>query len=171
MAGELKTEGQTGLATYGLIFDPASANVYNGTSFVAYVTANRNTYARTMTELGVASGIFIGDMPALAAAAYDVLYYQEPAAGGPAETDQLCGTQSIPWNGSSPIGGLDLTTPVPTSNTPNTLGDCLNAARAQGFGKWVIDKNAKTLTLYAPDGVTVVRTFNLDSVTAPLQRV
>jgi hypothetical protein len=48
------------------------------------------------------------------------------------------------------------------------VGDALNAARAQGFGKWVL--SGTTLTLYAPDGATAVRTFTLDSATAPTQR-
>lgn len=63
---------------------------------------------------------------------------------------------------------LDLTEAVPTSNTAQTVGDALNAARAQGFGKWTI--SGTTLTLYAGDGTTVVRTFTLDSSTAPTQR-
>jgi hypothetical protein len=65
---------------------------------------------------------------------------------------------------------LDLTQAVPTSNTAETLGDCLNSARAQGFGKWVVDGIAKTLKLYANDGTTVVKTFSLDSITEPLSR-
>ena len=64
---------------------------------------------------------------------------------------------------------LDLTQAVPTSNTASTIGDCLNAARAQGFGKWTV--TGTTLRLYAPDGTTVVRTFTLDSETSPSQRV
>jgi len=63
---------------------------------------------------------------------------------------------------------IDLTTAVPTSNTAETVGDCLNAARAQGFGKWV--RSGTTLTLYANDGTTAVKTFTLDSGTAPTQR-
>jgi hypothetical protein len=63
---------------------------------------------------------------------------------------------------------LDMTQVVPTSNTSQTVGDALNAARAQGFGKWVLSDN--TLTLYAADGTTAVRTFTLDSATAPTQR-
>ena len=64
---------------------------------------------------------------------------------------------------------LDLTQAVPTTNTAETVGDALNAARAQGFGKWVL--SGTTLTLYANDGSTAVRTFTLDSSTAPTQRV
>lgn len=63
---------------------------------------------------------------------------------------------------------VDLTTAVPTSNTAQTVGDALNAARAQGFGKWAI--SGTTLTLYASDGTTAVRTFALDSSTAPTSR-
>lgn len=65
---------------------------------------------------------------------------------------------------------LDLAQVIPTSNTVQTTGDALNAARAQGFGNWTLDPNAKTLTLFAPDGITVVRTFHLDSGSAPLTR-
>jgi hypothetical protein len=63
---------------------------------------------------------------------------------------------------------LDLTQTVPLSNTANTIGDCLNASRAQGFGKWVI--TGTQLQLFAADGTTVVRTFTLDSATAPTMR-
>lgn len=64
---------------------------------------------------------------------------------------------------------FDMTQAVPTSNTAQTVGDALNAARAQGFGKWVL--SGTTLTLYASDGTTVVRAFTLDSSTSPTQRV
>jgi hypothetical protein len=63
---------------------------------------------------------------------------------------------------------LDLTQAVPTSNTAQTLGDALNAARAQGFGKWALA--GTTLTLYAPDGNTAVRSFTLDSASVPTTR-
>lgn len=63
---------------------------------------------------------------------------------------------------------LDMTQPIPTSNTAQTLGDSLNAARASGFGKWVI--LGTTLNLYAPDGTTVVRSFTLNSATEPTAR-
>jgi hypothetical protein len=65
---------------------------------------------------------------------------------------------------------FNLAQAVPTSNTAQTVGDALNAARAVGFGNWTLNVGAKTLTLYAADGTTVVRTFMLDSATAPLTR-
>ena len=63
---------------------------------------------------------------------------------------------------------IDLTTIIPTTNTANTVGDALNAARANGFGKWVI--SGTTLSIYAPDNTTVVKTFNLDSAISPTSR-
>lgn len=66
-------------------------------------------------------------------------------------------------------GSLDLTQAIPTSNTAQTVGDALNAARAQGFGKWVL--TGTSLAIYAADGTTIVKTLTLDSSTAPTQRV
>ena len=63
---------------------------------------------------------------------------------------------------------LNLSQAVPTSNTAETVGDSLNASRADAFGRAVI--SGTTLTLYAADGVTIVRTFTLDSATAPTTR-
>ena len=71
---------------------------------------------------------------------------------------KILGTASA---GTAGKVALDLTQSIPTSNTAQTVGDALNAARAQGFGKWVL--SGTTLTLYASDGTTAVRTFTLDS--------
>jgi hypothetical protein len=66
------------------------------------------------------------------------------------------------------VSQVDLTQPVPLVNSAHTLGDALNAARAQGFGKWTCEGTA--LTLYAADGVTPVRSFTLDDPDAPHSR-
>lgn len=63
---------------------------------------------------------------------------------------------------------VDMAQSVPTTNSPQTHGDALNAARAQGFGRWQL--SGTTLTLYGADGTTVVRTFTLDSATNPTHR-
>ncbi|MDE2101089.1 MAG: hypothetical protein KGL39_27830 [Patescibacteria group bacterium] len=54
---------------------------------------------------------------------------------------------------------IDMSQAVPTSNPDQTVGDALNAARAQGFGPWTISGNS--LIIYAADGTTAVRTFQL----------
>ena len=58
---------------------------------------------------------------------------------------------------------LNMTQAVPNTNTPGTIGDSLNAARADGFGKVVYDPVGKTLTLYASDNTTVVKAFNVST--------
>jgi hypothetical protein len=63
---------------------------------------------------------------------------------------------------------IDLGQAVPTSNTAETTGDCLLAARADGFGKWVL--SGTTLTLYANDGTTAVHTFTLNDSANPTSR-
>jgi len=63
---------------------------------------------------------------------------------------------------------VDLGQAVPLSNEANSVGDCLNAARAQGFGRW--EKIGPALRLFGPDGTTVVRTFTLDDATNPSAR-
>jgi hypothetical protein len=75
---------------------------------------------------------------------------------------------TIPTVSTVTSANLNLGQAVPTSNAAQTVGDALNAARAQGFGKWLL--SGTTLTLYGPDGTTAVRTFTLDSATAPTQR-
>jgi hypothetical protein len=75
---------------------------------------------------------------------------------------------TIPTVTAVTTANLNLSQAVPTSNTAQTVGDALNAARAQGFGKWQLV--GTTLTLYAADGTTAVRTFSLDSVSAPTVR-
>jgi hypothetical protein len=63
---------------------------------------------------------------------------------------------------------LDLSITVPTNNIDQTVGDALNAARAYGFGKWII--NGNNLEYYAPDNSTIIKTFTLDNPNYPRSR-
>jgi hypothetical protein len=74
----------------------------------------------------------------------------------------------LPLGNSSGQVSLNLVQAVPTSNTAHTLGDALNAARAQGFGPWRIVGTA--WNLYASDGTTLVKSFTLDSASSPTSR-
>ncbi len=49
-----------------------------------------------------------------------------------------------------------------------TYEESLVAARAQGFGKWVL--NGTTLQIYAPDNATVIKTFSIYSASNPTSR-
>jgi hypothetical protein len=91
-----------------------------------------------------------------------------PVGTGAGQITLSGGAVTVGTNNDKTGYSLNLSQAIPTSNTAQTLGDALNAARAQGFGKWVL--SGTTLTLYAADGTTSVRTFTLDSATAPTQR-
>jgi hypothetical protein len=65
---------------------------------------------------------------------------------------------------------LDLAQPVPLTNTAQTVGDALNAARAEGFGNWSFDVPTKTMTLFAPDGSTPVHSFIWNDANDPTSR-
>ena len=105
-------------------------------------------------------GIYRLDVPnaAFASGSSDVTINVRGASGtnGAVMTVNLAYTQ------------IDMAQSVPTSNTAHTLGDALNAARAYGFGKWVI--SGTTLSLYASDNTTVIKTFTLDSGSYPTSR-
>jgi len=91
-------------------------------------------------------------------------YIDTEVAAIKAKTDNLPASPAAV--GSAMI--LDLTQAIPATNTAQTVGDALNGARAQAFGKWVLVGTA--LTLYAGNGTTVVRTFTLDNANAPTSR-
>lgn len=53
--------------------------------------------------------------------------------------------------------------------TDDTLRAAAKAAWAQGFGKWTLVDT--TLSLYGPDGASVVREFTVDDADSPTQRL
>lgn len=79
----------------------------------------------------------------------------------------IAGTVSGVVNGVT----LDMTAAVPRTNTAETVGDSLHAARASGFGALIVNPTALTETLYESDGSTVAKAWNIDSATAPTQRI
>jgi hypothetical protein len=105
-------------------------------------------------------GIYRLDVPnaAFASGSSDVTIHVRGVTGG----DEFMMTVNLAYT------QIDMTQSVPTSNTAHTLGDALNAARAYGFGKWVI--SGTTLSLYASDNTTVIKTFTLDSGSYPTSR-
>lgn len=170
MANEIQHADITGLTFYTIVLSPTgTAWDQNSSSFEAPQTSHWSQYAIALAEQN-GTGLYAGAFPGaiVTPATYGILVYQQ-GGGSPASTDLLVAQDSIAWNGTAEMVPLDGATAVPaTGNAANSLFDCLNAARAQGFGKWAILGN--TLTLYAPDGSTPVRVFNLDQAAAPTQR-
>jgi len=156
--------GATGLtfATSGL----AAYYVRNQSSPVA-ITLVTQTPTGTWASGGFAEissslvpGVYRLDVPnaAFAAGASDVTIVVRGASG----TNGAVLTVTLKYS------QIDMSQSVPTSNTAHTIGDALNAARAYGFGKWVI--NGATLSLYASDNTTIIKTFTLDSGSYPTSR-
>ena len=132
-------------------------------------------YAITMSEQG-SSGFYAGTFPSAIPAGIYSVEARLQSGGSPAEnpaTDPVIGTGIVQWSGSvlEPLTGIPallLSTAISSSPTQGTVEDALLAAEAQGFGKWTIV--GTTLTIYRHDGVTVARTFTLNSATAPTAR-
>lgn len=101
MAGEIQTVGATGVVIYALVRNVAG-QVWNGSSFVTYVTANLGTYAITLTEQGTASGYYTGTFPTgiTTAGVYNVVTYQRSGVS-PAEGDVFNSAGEIQWDGSA----------------------------------------------------------------------
>ena len=92
-----------------------------------------------------------------------------PVGTGAGQINLSSGSVAVGSNSDKTGYSLLLSQAIPTTgNTPHTVADCLNAARADGFGKWTLSGTA--LTLFAADGTTAVRTFTLDSATSPSSR-
>jgi hypothetical protein len=158
----------------------AGAAGYVGPDWGA-VANKTTTNALTGTTIGnvTVGGYATGQDPATLV--LDVAISGHETAGSVGAAIAAAGGSGDPWATALPgsytsgqagyiIGhNVDTTQAIPTSNTAQTLGDCLNAARAQGFGKWTVV--GTTLTLFASDGTTAVRTFTLDDAGAPTSRI
>jgi hypothetical protein len=63
---------------------------------------------------------------------------------------------------------VDMTQVYPNTNTAGTVGDALNAARSGAFGKRIL--LGRNINYYAPDEITITKSLELDSASAPLVR-
>lgn len=96
----------TGQTLYATIRNLAG-QIWNGSAFEAYATANIATYDIALTEQGTASKVYAFTFPAAITASgmYFVDIYVYAVAGTPAETDSgPLWRENIDWDGSA-IGG------------------------------------------------------------------
>lgn len=100
MANELRGGSASGLTAFARILN-SDGLWWNGTTFVAYVQADYEDYAVTMTEQG-ASGIYVADMPAALtlAGTYEYFVYSQQG-GSPAESDPFISTGRVDWTGTA----------------------------------------------------------------------
>lgn len=166
MAKELEvTFPVSGLAScYVILYNVTLQPWYTTTpAFETWNGTHRANYKLTVTESGEYT--YYADMPA---GVTTPGYYQYVMYNS---SDAVIGSGSFFWDGAHIIAGpLDQSATISVAPTVGTVGEALSSARAQGFGKWVLNTGAKTITLYAHDGTTVIYTLTLDSVTATTQR-
>jgi hypothetical protein len=128
----------------------------NATKVPATVAANDSVDAATL----------VGRLTSTRASNLDFL--DAAVSAIKAQTDQMAFTGGR----INALALLDLTQALSLSQTGDTVGGALLAARAQGFGKWVITGTVgtagATLKLYAADGVTILRTFDMSSAKSRL---
>jgi hypothetical protein len=166
-------------ANGGLPTGDASGRVTVGSLAAAAIQSIWDALTSALTTSGSVGKLLVDNINATIASRLASASYTAPdnatiaAISGAVDTEIaaiLAKTNLIPANPAA-VGSVmlvDMTQAVPTSNTAQTVGDALNAARAQGFGKWAI--SGASLLLYAADGTTIVRTFLLDSATTPTSR-
>lgn len=98
MAGELQVDYVTAKTVYFLLRN-AVGQVWNGTTFESYLTANYATYPIGATEQGTASFYYAGNFPSVAAGTYYAVA-KERIGGSPAESDPSIGHGTVNWAGS-----------------------------------------------------------------------
>lgn len=100
MASELKhvDPGYTGSTLYAVLLNSAG-QAYNGSTFEALTALNWATYDIALTEQA-SLGVFLGDMPAVAAGLYTVLIYDR-AGATPATSDEQVGVGTLDWSGTA----------------------------------------------------------------------
>ncbi len=109
MANEILFNFTSSQTVYFLIWNRIS-QVWNGSAFVTYVTANYATYTNSAIEQGTASSMYAGTFPpTIIPGIYSVVAHKQ-VAGSPAETDPVIATGNVEWNGTALLPRSDLAT-------------------------------------------------------------
>lgn len=105
---EIQTDYLTGKTVYFLLRNTVS-QIWNGSAFEDYLTANFANYPIAGTEQGAASAYYTGDMPAVSPGVYYVVA-KERIGGSPAESDISIGWGQVEWTGVAilPLAGVPI---------------------------------------------------------------
>lgn len=98
MANEIQFVANAGITAYALIRDQ-DGDIWDGSNFVPYVTANLGTYAVYATEQGTASGYYSCNFPSVSADLYNITAHQRIGVT-PAETDIIVASGTFYWDGT-----------------------------------------------------------------------
>ena len=171
MAGELQIPWATGKTVYFLVRNSVG-QIYNGSTFTAYSTANYSTYPVSGTEQGTASGYYVGDFPSVAAGIYSI-EAKERSGASPAETDINVGGGDLLWDGTSAANLNAFADSLLKRSFGSVTGEnarsVLNALRKL-MNKWDTTATAGKLTVYKEDDTTVAYTqdINTDASAQPV---
>lgn len=161
MAGELQVSAATGTTVYFLLRN-ATGSIWNGSTFVAYVTANYADYDIAATEQGTASGYFVATMPAVGVGVYRWVA-KTRAGGSPVEGDAVIASGEINWTGSVVVTQATIAGAVwdeiltgATHNISTSAGRRLRTLQDTGnyqFGAvWINTASANTGSTFPDDG-------------------
>ncbi len=109
MANEIQFSYQAGRSTYILIRD-RTGQIWNGTVFAAYVTANYGTYPVSAVEQGSASALYAATFPVTIVPGIYGIVAKQQLGGSPAETDPTVAAGDYQWNGAVTLPLSDLAT-------------------------------------------------------------
>jgi hypothetical protein len=103
MANEIVFPHDTGRTVYMMVFS-ATGTIWNtaGAALETYAGGSITDYDIALSELGTASGLYQGSMPAATAGFY-TLVICERTGGSPAQTDAKIGIAQVYWTGTAMI--------------------------------------------------------------------
>lgn len=109
MANEVMFTFQSAKTMYFMVRNRVG-QIWNGSAFESYTTANYSTYVNTASEQGVASAYYTGNFPSgIPAGAYSIVAKQQ-LGGSAVESDPYIAEGDFQWNGVSPLPLSDLAT-------------------------------------------------------------
>lgn len=109
MAAELQFSFMAGRTCYVLVRNRIG-QIWNGSSFEAYATANYANYVISATQQGTASAFYVATFPSAIVPGVYSIVGKEQIAGSPAETDPTVATGEEQWNGTVTLPLSDLAT-------------------------------------------------------------
>lgn len=131
MAKEIQMQGPaSGDAIYAIVRNSV-AQPYNVSipGFEDYTTSQLSNYAILLTEQGIASAYYSGDMPPVSGGVYTLAFYRRVGVD-PSETDIGLGTALIEWAGSevADLATLEaMITAVSSQLPPSLVGGRIDA--------------------------------------------
>lgn len=129
MANTLQVTHLTGATLYFHIRNE-DGEVWNGTSFGAYLAINWLDYDLILTEQG-ASSVYTATFPSVPAGDYAVTVYKQDGVG-PLETDYVLGNMLVPWSGTGIVSLEDCSD---TSAAAAILSNPANKIATVGTGE------------------------------------